>query len=114
METGKVNLACMELLDRANTETLRQARAHAGAPQGGKRPVHRRHRPRPAGSEAAAGADRGKGVNVYTHGEMLPAHAYPELKKYPQLKGNFGTAWQNQQKEFDAVSPRPFSTPPTA
>ncbi|MBQ2752317.1 MAG: hydroxylamine reductase, partial [Oscillospiraceae bacterium] len=42
----------------------------------------------------------GKGINVYTHGEMLPAHAYPELKKYAHLKGNFGTAWQNQQKEF--------------
>ena len=42
----------------------------------------------------------GKGINIYTHGEMLPAHAYPELKKYPHLKGNFGTAWQNQQKEF--------------
>ena len=42
-----------------------------------------------------------KGINIYTHGEMLPAHAYPELKKYPHLKGNFGTAWQNQQKEFD-------------
>ena len=41
-----------------------------------------------------------KGINVYTHGEMLPAHAYPELKKYSHLKGNFGTAWQNQQKEF--------------
>ena len=41
-----------------------------------------------------------KGINIYTHGEMLPAHAYPELRKYPQLKGNFGTAWQNQQKEF--------------
>ena len=40
----------------------------------------------------------GKGVNIYTHGEMLPCHAYPELKKHPQLKGNFGTAWQNQQK----------------
>ena len=39
-------------------------------------------------------------INIYTHGEMLPAHAYPELKKYPHLKGNFGTAWQNQQKEF--------------
>ena len=45
----------------------------------------------------------GTGVSVYTHGEMLPAHAYPELKKYPQLKGNFGTAWQNQKKEFDGV-----------
>ena len=42
----------------------------------------------------------GKGINVYTHGEMLPAHAYPNLKKYPHLKGNFGTAWQNQQREF--------------
>ncbi len=45
----------------------------------------------------------GTGVSIYTHGEMLPAHAYPELKKYPQLKGNFGTAWQNQKKEFDGV-----------
>ena len=44
-----------------------------------------------------------KGINIYTHGEMLPAHAYPELKKYPHLKGNFGTAWQNQQKEFDNI-----------
>ena len=42
-----------------------------------------------------------KGIHIYTHGEMLPAHAYPKLKKYPHLKGNFGTAWQNQQKEFD-------------
>ena len=43
----------------------------------------------------------GKGINIYTHGEMLPAHAYPFLKKFSHLKGNFGTAWQNQQKEFD-------------
>lgn len=41
-----------------------------------------------------------KGVAVYTHGEMLPAHAYPALKAYPHLKGHFGTAWQNQQTEF--------------
>ena len=45
----------------------------------------------------------GKGINIYTHGEMLPAHGYPELKKYKHLAGHFGTAWQNQQKEFDAV-----------
>jgi hydroxylamine reductase len=45
----------------------------------------------------------GRGVNVYTHGEMLPAHAYPELKKHPHLKGNFGTAWQNQKNEFDSI-----------
>jgi hydroxylamine reductase len=44
-----------------------------------------------------------KGINIYTHGEMLPAHAYPKLKAYPHLKGNFGTAWQNQQKEFDNI-----------
>ena len=44
---------------------------------------------------------KGAGVNVYTHCEMLPAHGYPGLRKYPQLAGNFGTAWQNQQKEFD-------------
>ena len=53
----------------------------------------------------------GKGINIYTHGEMLPAHAYPELKKYPHLKGNFGTAWQNQQKEFAALpAPVLFTT----
>ena len=45
----------------------------------------------------------GRGVNVYTHGEMLPAHAYPELNKYEHLKGNFGTAWQNQKREFDGI-----------
>ena len=45
----------------------------------------------------------GKGVNVYTHGEMLPAHGYPVLKKYKHLVGNYGSAWQNQQKEFDGI-----------
>lgn len=45
----------------------------------------------------------GKGVNIYTHGEMLPSHGYPELNKYPHLVGNFGGAWQNQQKEFDNI-----------
>ena len=53
----------------------------------------------------------GRGVNVYTHGEMLPAHAYSELKKYAHLKGNFGTAWQNQQREFaDIPAPILFTT----
>ena len=53
----------------------------------------------------------GKGVNIYTHGEMLPAHGYPELKKYPHLKGNFGTAWQNQQREFAGIpAPVLFTT----
>jgi hydroxylamine reductase len=53
----------------------------------------------------------GKGINIYTHGEMLPAHAYPELKKHSHLKGNFGTAWQNQQKELDGIpAPVIFTT----
>ncbi len=46
----------------------------------------------------------GKGINVYTHGEMLPAHGYPELRKYKHLVGNYGSAWQNQKTEFDAFS----------
>jgi len=45
----------------------------------------------------------GMGINIYTHGEMLPAHGYPELKKYPHLVGNYGSAWQNQQTEFDNI-----------
>lgn len=53
----------------------------------------------------------GKGINVYTHSEMLPAHGYPELKKYPHLKGNFGTGWQNQQTEFHNIpAPILFTT----
>ncbi len=46
----------------------------------------------------------GKGINVYTHGEMLPAHGYPEIRKFKHLVGNYGTAWQNQKKEFDQFS----------
>ncbi|MCL2335289.1 MAG: hydroxylamine reductase, partial [Endomicrobia bacterium] len=54
---------------------------------------------------------QGKGINIYTHSEMLPAHAYPKLKQYKHLKGNFGTAWQNQQKEFvDIPAPVLFTT----
>ena len=54
---------------------------------------------------------QGKGVNIYTHSEMLPAHGYPELKKYPHLKGNFGTGWQNQQTEFHNIpAPILFTT----
>jgi hydroxylamine reductase len=44
----------------------------------------------------------GKGINIYTHGEMLPCHGYPELKKFKHLVGNYGGAWQDQQKEFEA------------
>ena len=98
MEVGEVNLDCMELLDRANRETF-------GTPEPTTVPLHVEKGP----FIVITGHDlydlrllleqtEGKGINVYTHGEMLPAHAYPELKKYTHLKGNFGTAWQNQQR----------------
>lgn len=103
MEVGAVNLKCMELLDRANTETF-------GIPQPSKVTMEVEKGP----FIIITGHDlydlkllleqtKDKGVNIYTHGEMLPAHSYPLLKQYSHLKGNFGTAWQNQQKEFDGV-----------
>ncbi len=100
LQVGEVNLACMALLDRANTETF-------GVPAPVTVPLTVEKGP----FIVISGHDlydlkllleqtEGKGINIYTHGEMLPAHAYPLLKKYPHLKGNYGTAWQNQQKEF--------------
>lgn len=100
LEAGKINLICMELLDRANTETF-------GTPV----PTEVSLMVEKGPFIVITGHDlydlkllleqtEGKGIHIYTHGEMLPAHAYPELKKYSHLKGNFGTAWQNQQKEF--------------
>ncbi|MEI8353048.1 MAG: hydroxylamine reductase, partial [Lentisphaerota bacterium] len=101
LEFGKVNLTCMGLLDAGNTETYGHPVPTPVSTNCEKGPFiivtgHDLHDLKMLLEQTA-----GKGVNVYTHGEMLPAHAYPELKKYPQLKGNFGTAWQNQQKEFD-------------
>lgn len=103
LEVGEKNLICMELLDKANTKTF-------GTPVPTTVPLTIEKGP----FIVITGHDlydlkllleqtKDKGINIYTHGEMLPAHAYPELKKYPHLKGNFGTAWQNQQKEFDAI-----------
>ena len=111
METGTVNLACMALLDKANTETY-------GNPVPTTVPMTIEKGPLIVISghdlfdlQRLLEQTKGKGVNVYTHGEMLPAHAYPKLKAYPQLKGNFGTAWQNQQKEFaDIPGPVLFTT----
>ena len=103
MEFGHINLKCMALLDSANTESY-------GTPV----PTKVSLTVEPGPFIVVTGHDlhdlkmlleqsEGKGVNIYTHGEMLPCHAYPELKKYAHLKGNFGTAWQNQQNEFDGV-----------
>lgn len=103
LETGKVNLQCMALLDGANTGAY-------GTPTPVTVPLTIEKGPFIIVTghdlkdlEELLRQTDGKGVNVYTHGEMLPAHGYPALKKHPQLKGNFGTAWQNQQKEFDGV-----------
>lgn len=111
MECGKTNLACMELLDKANTETY-------GIPEPTTVPLAIEKGPFIVISghdlhdlELLLKQTEGKGVNVYTHGEMLPCHGYPKLKAYPHLKGNFGTAWQSQQKEFDGIpAPILFTT----
>jgi hydroxylamine reductase len=102
LKAGELNLKVMELLDRANTETY-------GHPE----PTVVNVRPVKGKAILVSGHDlkdledllkqsAGKGVNVYTHGEMLPCHAYPGLKKYKHLVGNYGGAWQNQAAEFDA------------
>lgn len=111
LKLGEVNLKCMELLDRANTETY-------GNPVPTEVPLTVEKGPFIVITghdlkdlELLLKQTEGKGINIYTHGEMLPAHAYPELKKYTHLKGNFGTAWQNQQKEFnDIPAPILFTT----
>ena len=111
LEVGEKNLKCMALLDKANTETY-------GTPVPVTVPLTVEKGP----FIVISGHDlhdlkllleqtQGKGVNIYTHGEMLPAHGYPELKKYAHLKGNLGTAWQNQQKEFASLpAPVLFTT----
>ena len=100
MECGATNLRTMELLDAANTGAYGQP-APTNVPLGqrpGKAVLISGHDL--ADLKALLDQTGGKGVDVYTHGEMLPAHAYPELKKYPHFYGHFGTAWQNQHKEF--------------
>jgi len=101
LKCGEINLKVMGLLDAANTGTY-----------GNPVPTKVRIEPLKGKAIVVSGHDlkdleellkqtEGKGINVYTHGEMLPAHGYPELKKYKHLAGNYGGAWQDQQKEFD-------------
>lgn len=100
LECGHINLKAMELLDSGNTERF-------GHPE----PTSVRITPKKGKAILVSGHDlldleeilkqtEGKGINVYTHGEMLPCNAYPGLKKYKHLVGNFGGAWQDQRKEF--------------
>ena len=101
LEVGEINLKCMALLDEANTKTYGTPKPTTVSLTIEKGPfiVITGHDLKDL--KMLLEQTQGKGINIYTHGEMLPAHAYPELKKYTHLKGNFGTAWQNQQKEFD-------------
>lgn len=111
MQTGEINLKCMALLDKANTETYGNPEPTSVSLTVEKGPFivisgHDLH-----DLKQLLEQTKDKGINVYTHGEMLPAHAYPELKKYAHLKGNYGTAWQNQQKEFANIpAPILFTT----
>jgi hydroxylamine reductase len=100
LKCGEINLRTMELLDAANTGTY-------GHPVPTKVPLGARKGKAILVSghdlkdlEGILKQSEGKGIQVYTHGEMLPTHAYPGLKKYPHFYGHFGTAWQNQAKEF--------------
>lgn len=111
LEVGEVNLKCMALLDKANTETYGTPEHTTVSMLVEKGPfiVMTGHELYDLKQLLEQTID--KGINIYTHGEMLPAHAYPELKKYSHLKGNFGTAWQNQQKEFANIpAPIIFNT----
>jgi hydroxylamine reductase len=102
LRCGEVNLKVMEMLDTAHTNAY-------GHPS----PTPVRIEPIPGKAILVSGHDlkdleellqqtAGKGIQVYTHGEMLPAHGYPKLKAYPHLAGNYGGAWQDQKDEFDA------------
>ena len=101
MRTGEAAIEVMKVLDEANTSVYGNPSPHTVN-------VHIRKGPFIIVSghdlkdlEMLLRQTEGTGINIYTHGEMLPSHGYEGLKKYPHLKGNFGTAWQNQQKEFD-------------
>ena len=100
MKCGEINLRAMELLDAANTGTYGHpvpTKVPLGAKKG-KAILVSGHDLKDL--EALLKQTEGKGIYIYTHGEMLPTHAYPELKKYPHFYGHFGTAWQNQIREF--------------
>lgn len=99
---GALNLKVMELLDAANTGRFGHPEPTAVlmTPRAGKCLLVSGHDM--GDLEAILQQTQGTGIHVYTHGELLPANSYPGLKKYPHLAGNYGGAWQDQQKDFDA------------
>ncbi len=101
LKVGETNIRAMELLDAGNTGTYGHP-VPTAVPLGakkGKAILVSGHDLRDL--ELVLKQTEGKGIYVYTHGEMLPCHGYPELKKYEHFYGHYGTAWQNQAKEFD-------------
>jgi hydroxylamine reductase len=101
LKCGEVNIRAMELLDAGNTGTYGHpvpTEVPLGAKQG-KAILVSGHDLKDL--SMLLQQTEGKGINIYTHGEMLPCHGYPELKKYAHFYGHYGTAWQNQAKEFD-------------
>ena len=104
LKTGEFSVKAMELLDKANTTRYGNpeiTEVYTGAKEGPAILVSGHDL---LDLEEILKQTEGAGVNVYTHGEMLPANAYPEFKKYKHLTGNYGTSWWNQQKEFDAFN----------
>ena len=103
MRTGDMSVAVMQKLDEANTTTYNNPSPHKVNVNVKKGPfiVVSGHDLKDL--EMLLKQTEGKGINIYTHGEMIPCHGYPELNKYPHLVGNFGGAWQDQQKEFDNI-----------
>ncbi len=102
LKCGEINIRAMELLDAGNTGTYGHptiTKVPLGAKKG-KAILISGHDLKDL--EMLLKQTEGKGINIYTHGEMLPAHAYPELKKYSHFYGHYGTAWQNQITEFAA------------
>ncbi|MFC1998951.1 hydroxylamine reductase [Chloroflexota bacterium] len=100
LKCGEINLRAMELLDAGNIGTYGHP-VPTSVPLGakkGKAILVSGHDLKDM--EAILKQSEGKGVYIYTHGEMLPTHGYPELKKYSHFYGHYGTAWQNQKKEF--------------
>ncbi|WP_194191343.1 hydroxylamine reductase [Clostridium chrysemydis] len=103
LKTGEISVKVMRLLDKANTESFNNPK-----PTKVNVKIKKGHFIIVSGHdlkdlEMLLKQTEGTGINIYTHGEMLPAHGYPELKKYKHLVGNFGSAWQNQQEEFDGL-----------
>jgi hydroxylamine reductase len=103
MRTGDMSVEVMKVLDEANTTKYKNPSPHKVNVNIKKGPfiIVSGHDLRDL--EMLLEQTDGKGINIYTHGEMLPAHGYPALKKYKHLVGNYGSAWQNQQKEFDGI-----------